>query len=49
MMSRRIFSPSRQTPLGTILLAALADELSDWVDPVTDRDEARPPHGLLVE
>ncbi|MCA9704917.1 MAG: protein phosphatase 2C domain-containing protein [Myxococcales bacterium] len=35
--------------LGTQLLTALADELSDWIDPDTDRGVARPPHGLLVE
>jgi len=35
--------------LGVQLLTALADELSDWVDPETDRGMARPPHGLLVE
>lgn len=35
--------------LGVQLLIALADELSDWIDPETDRGEARPPHGLLVE
>jgi len=35
--------------LGTQLLTALADELSDWIDPETDRGVARPPHGLLVE
>lgn len=35
--------------LGTLLLTALADELSDWIDPDTDRGVARPPHGLLVE
>lgn len=35
--------------LGVQLLTELADELSDWVDPDTDRGVARPPHGLLVE
>jgi serine/threonine protein phosphatase PrpC len=35
--------------LGVQLLTALAEELSDWVDPETDRGMARPPHGLLVE
>jgi len=35
--------------LGAQLLLALADELSDWIDPDTDRGVARPPHGLLVE
>jgi serine/threonine protein phosphatase PrpC len=35
--------------LGVQLLTALADELSDWIDPETDRGVARPPHGLLVE
>lgn len=35
--------------LGNDLLTALADELSDWIDPDTDRGVARPPHGLLVE
>jgi serine/threonine protein phosphatase PrpC len=35
--------------LGVQLLTALADELSDWVDPETDRGVARPPSGLLVE
>ncbi len=35
--------------LGTHLLTALADELSDWIDPDTDRGVARPPEGLLVE
>lgn len=35
--------------LGNDLLTALADELSDWIDPETDRGVARPPHGLLVE
>jgi len=35
--------------LGTKLLIALADELSDWVDPETDRGVARPPEGLLIE
>ncbi len=35
--------------LGVHLLLRLADELSDWIDPATDRGEARPPHGLLVE
>lgn len=35
--------------LGIDLLTSLADELSDWIDPETDRGVARPPHGLLVE
>ncbi len=35
--------------LGNALLIALADELSDWIDPDTDRGMALPPHGLLVE
>jgi PPM family protein phosphatase len=35
--------------LGVQLLTELADELSDWIDPDTDRGVARPPHGLLVE
>ncbi len=35
--------------LGTQLLTALSAELSDWIDPETDRGVARPPHGLLVE
>lgn len=35
--------------LGNDLLTALASELSDWIDPETDRGVARPPHGLLVE
>lgn len=35
--------------LGVHLLTELADQLSDWVDPETDRGVARPPHGLLVE
>lgn len=39
----------RRPRLGTMLLTALADELSDWIDPDTDRGVARPPHGLLVE
>ncbi len=39
----------RRPRLGTELLTALADELSDWIDPDTDRGVARPPQGLLVE
>ncbi|MCH9688959.1 MAG: protein phosphatase 2C domain-containing protein [Deltaproteobacteria bacterium] len=39
----------RRPRLGTILLTTLSDELSDWIDPDTDRGVARPPHGLLVE
>jgi PPM family protein phosphatase len=35
--------------LGVQLLTELSDELSDWIDPDTDRGVARPPHGLLVE
>lgn len=35
--------------LGVQLLTELADELSDWIDPDTDRGVARPPLGLLVE
>jgi PPM family protein phosphatase len=35
--------------LGVQLLTALADELSDWIDPDTARGVAEPPHGLLVE
>lgn len=39
----------RRPRLGNHLLTALAAELSDWIDPDTDRGVARPPHGLLVE
>ena len=39
----------RRPRLGTQLLIALADELSDWIDPETDRGVAQPPAGLLVE
>lgn len=35
--------------LGNQLLIALADELSDWIDPDTNRGVAMPPRGLLVE
>ena len=35
--------------LGGHLLLALAAELSDWIDPDTDRGVALPPQGLLVE
>ena len=39
----------RRERLGVALLTALADELSDWIDPDSDRGVARPPHGLLIE
>ena len=35
--------------LGVHLLTELADELSEWIYPETDRGVARPPNGLLVE
>lgn len=39
---------SRQR-LGVALLTSLSEELSDWLDPDSDRGVARPPHGLLIE
>ncbi len=39
----------RRERLGVVLLTALAEELSDWIDPDSDRGIARPPHGLLIE
>lgn len=40
----------RQRPrLGVALLEGLAGELSEWIDPDSDRGVARPPQGLLVE
>jgi PPM family protein phosphatase len=40
----------RQRPrLGVALLEALAEELSEWIDPGSDHGTARPPHGLVVD
>lgn len=39
----------RRERLGVALLTGLAEELSDWIDPDSDRGVARPPHGLLIE
>ena len=39
----------RRERLGVALLTALAEELSDWIDPDSDRGVASPPHGLLIE
>lgn len=39
----------RRERLGVALLTRLADELSDWIDPDSDRGVASPPHGLLIE
>lgn len=39
----------RRPRLGNALLEGLADELSEWIDPDSDRGVPRPPHGLLVE
>jgi serine/threonine protein phosphatase PrpC len=39
----------RRPRLGNALLEGLADELSEWIDPDSDRGIPRPPAGLLVE
>ncbi len=39
----------RRPRLGNALLEGLADELSEWIDPDSDRGVPRPPQGLLVE
>lgn len=38
----------RRERLGVMLLSALAEELSEWLDPDSDVGVARPPHGTLV-
>ena len=39
----------RRERLSVALLIALAEELSDWIDPDSERGVARPPRGLLIE